>query len=400
MPSPWTLRTVDGAAAAGHPGVDGLGQPFRSAGTAAGSKPRPRSRTNSDTDAGFDLGEEGDDVGARPLHGVDRRLTRSREQGAQIVVELAVPDGDDLDSHPVLRLHLLLDEPHPAARVMPSPSTEPGARPSNSQERSSRSWARASWITCRGSSARRWIRASVCEDRVVHPRGHVGPLFGPGPGLTLDDEVAGDAQPPGAEHHHDRGDHERHAAQWPQQGVARVPGQQREQAAGQQQARDRHPQRRSVIAGVSSLHPSSGSARRRIIACSSAGAFRQISTRPATLMTSGQASEPSQPAPSAEAMRSTTTSSDPRPAASAMPRRSVSALLGDVAVLAGSRHQQPGHDVGRRAEAAEQGGHHERGPHDRDVEAVRAASPAATPPARRSSRPRRSGPPLLGPRAP
>ena len=76
-----------------------------------------------------------------------------------------------------------------------------------------------------------------------------------------------------------------------------------------------------------SARPSSGSARRRSIACSSGGAFRQISVSPTTLMTSGQASELSQPRPSAEAMTSTTTSSDPRPAASAMPRRSVSALL-------------------------------------------------------------------------
>ena len=39
----------------------------------------------------------------------------------------------------------------------------PGARPSNSQERSSRSCGRASCMTACGSSARRWIRASVCS---------------------------------------------------------------------------------------------------------------------------------------------------------------------------------------------------------------------------------------------
>ena len=72
-----------------------------------------------------------------------------------------------------------------------------------------------------------------------------------------------------------------------------------------------------------SARPSSGSARPRIVACSSGGAFRQISTSPAALMTSGQASEPSQLAPSADAMSRTTTSSEPRPAISAMPRRSV-----------------------------------------------------------------------------
>ena len=58
-----------------------------------------------------------------------------------------------------------------------------------------------------------------------------------------------------------------------------------------------------------------------------AGVFRQISVRPTTLITSAHATEPSQRAPSAEAMTSTMTSSDPSPAASARPRRSFSARL-------------------------------------------------------------------------
>src|ERR1700722_18382125 len=42
-------------------------------------------------------------------------------------------------------------------------SVSPGARPSNSQDLSSRSCARASWTTVCGSSALRWMSASVCS---------------------------------------------------------------------------------------------------------------------------------------------------------------------------------------------------------------------------------------------
>ena len=68
-----------------------------------------------------------------------------------------------------------------------------------------------------------------------------------------------------------------------------------------------------------------------MVACSSAGAFRQISTTPAALMNSGHAGVLSWPTPNTEARSSTTISSDPRPAANAMPARSVRAL---VAMLA------------------------------------------------------------------
>ena len=87
--------------------------------------------------------------------------------------------------------------------------------------------------------------------------------------------------------------------------------------------------------------PSTGSARRRSTACSSGGVFRQISVIPTTLITSAHATELSQRAPSAEAMISRMMSSDPRPAASARPRRSFSALCAMLlsAPAAGSRSQ-------------------------------------------------------------
>jgi hypothetical protein len=73
--------------------------------------------------------------------------------------------------------------------------------------------------------------------------------------------------------------------------------------------------------------PSIGSATWRSSLCSSRVAFRQISTSPASATTGGQDSEPSQPTCSSEAIISTRVSSEAAPAASAMPRRSVSARL-------------------------------------------------------------------------
>ena len=118
------------------------------------------------------------------------------------------------------------------------------------------------------------------------------------------------------------------------------------------------------------VSPASGSARCRIVSCSSAVAFRQISTMPAALMTSGQLSHPSQPMPNVLASSSTTASSDASPAASVMPRRSSLAWLAMLAVRAVERHQQPGQHVDHQREAAGgQRGQHERDPDDGGIEA-------------------------------
>ena len=44
------------------------------------------------------------------------------------------------------------------------------------------------------------------QHRVVHVGGHLGPLLGQGPGLTLRHQVTDQREPPGAEDHHDGGD--------------------------------------------------------------------------------------------------------------------------------------------------------------------------------------------------
>ncbi len=77
---------------------------------------------------------------------------------------------------------------------------------------------------------------------------------------------------------------------------------------------------------VSPVKPSSGSTRLRSVACSAGDAFLMSTTMPATLMTSGHASEPIQPAPAKDTTTRTATRSAPRPAASATPCLSFSAL--------------------------------------------------------------------------
>ena len=118
------------------------------------------------------------------------------------------------------------------------------------------------------------------------------------------------------------------------------------------------------------VRPASGSARCRIVSCSSARGV------PPDQHEAGRADDqrPAQPAEPADAERagqsSTTASSDASPAASVIPCRSDLALAGDVAVRAVHRQQQPGQHVGRQREAAgDQRGQHERDPDDGGVEA-------------------------------
>ena len=85
-----------------------------------------------------------------------------------------------------------------------------------------------------------------------------------------------------------------------------------------------------------------GSSRRRSVACSSAGAFRQISTSPAALNTCGQAQVTKKPPLSALSASSTRMSSDARPIASRIPLASDLALLAMLACSpAAGRNSQP-----------------------------------------------------------
>ncbi len=130
------------------------------------------------------------------------------------------------------------------------------------------------------------------------------------------------------------------------------------------------------------------------MACSSAGAFRQISASPATLNTCGHAQPTNQPPLSALTASSTRMSSEVRPMASRMPLASDLALLPMLACSpAAGRKSQPATYTGTN--------------HPPDTRAIstntirtvvtlkprHAATPAATPPPSRSAGSRRSGPP-------
>ena len=217
----------------------------------------------------------------------------------------------------------------PLATVTAAPRTEPGARPSNSHERSSRSWARASLVTSCGWFALRWIRARVCSTeswtreamsarssararacrsttRSRAIRSHQGPSS------TMIAEATRITPPSGRSSS---------APSCPISSRARPPISSRPARAARATVADRLPG--PAMPSRVPAPPSSGSVSRRMVSCSSSGAFRQISARPATLMASGQDRLPIQLAPTTEARTNTTISSDPRAAASAMPRRSV-----------------------------------------------------------------------------
>src|SRR5580692_1322059 len=162
VPSPWTeFRITEPPRRVIRPCTDSA-RPLRSSGTAAGSNPFPRSRTTIDTSPASTSAHK--EITPAPDH-----------FAALTVASLAAPSS-------AFRLSSSPQSPTvtastgtpclastscwicrtPPANVRFS-SISPGARPSNSHERSSRSCIRASWTTFCGSSARRWIRASVCN---------------------------------------------------------------------------------------------------------------------------------------------------------------------------------------------------------------------------------------------
>ena len=83
------------------------------------------------------------------------------------------------------------------------------------------------------------------QHRVVHPGGDVGPLLRPRPRLPLEQQVAGDPQPPGAEQHHDAGRHEQEAAERREQVSAAVQAEQPAEPAASSTAA---PASRSLVA--------------------------------------------------------------------------------------------------------------------------------------------------------
>src|ERR1700761_895461 len=135
--------------------------PLRSPGTAAGSKPLPRSRTATLTLSGSTSANT--EITAAPDH------LAAFTVASLAAASRAFSAGSSGQSPTVTTSTGTPCLASTSCWISRTPSTteetsvSPGARPSNSQERSSRSWARASCTTACGSSARRWISASVCS---------------------------------------------------------------------------------------------------------------------------------------------------------------------------------------------------------------------------------------------
>ncbi len=135
--------------------------PLRSPGTAAGSKPLPRSRTatltlSGSTSANTEITAAPDHLAAFTVASLAAASSALRCSSSGQSPTVTTSTGTPClasTSRWIWRTPSASDEA----------SASPGARPSNSQERSSRSCARASWTTACGSSARRWMSASVCS---------------------------------------------------------------------------------------------------------------------------------------------------------------------------------------------------------------------------------------------
>ena len=183
VPSPGTLRTVAVPPRRAIRAWMDWARPLRSAGTAAGSNPRPRSRTNSATWPGSTSAKIETTGAPDHFDRVDRRLPRRGQQRAQVVVQLAVTDGDGLDGDLVLRFHLLLDEPDPGreGQVLRRPASRAAGR------RTARRAARAPGPGPAGSpagGARRGAgsgRASAGPSRAAGPPCRRVPRPGSGP---------------------------------------------------------------------------------------------------------------------------------------------------------------------------------------------------------------------------
>ena len=323
VPSPLVLRiTAEPPRRAIRPRIDSV-TPLRSGGTESGSNPRPRSRTNSDTSSGSTSANTKTTsapdhftaftVASRPAASSARRSSSS-SQSPTVTASTATPCWAST-SCSISRT--------PSANVMPSWSSSPGARPSNSQVRSSRSCARASWMTCCGSLARRWIRASVCSTESC-TRAAMSALLGPGPGLALHHQVPRDPQPPGPSTSTIAASSSTAPLTGATCALALRPATQQPEPDAQQDHGDRQPEqsatRRPSVTGQRFGQPPDRGLLFRV-------ALRTTSTMPTTVMVSAQAMPPIQLMPAADAKISRTISREPIPAASAMLRLSARALL-------------------------------------------------------------------------
>ena len=129
--------------------------PRRSAGMASGSKPGPRSRTNTWVRCGPGLGVHVDRVAAAELGGVDHGLAGGGHERLGGGVQVAVAHGDDLDGHAVGALDV-------GRRVLQRPRQPPGG------------------LVASAPTASRAARAPGCVP-APRPRAGRGCCAGPGP---------------------------------------------------------------------------------------------------------------------------------------------------------------------------------------------------------------------------
>ena len=142
------------------------------------------------------------------------------------------------------------------------------------------------------------------EHRVVHVRRHLRPLLGQRPRLALGDEVAHQAEPPGAEDDDAGRDHERGAAERPQRGDGRcaprpartIPPRPTSDAAATTRASSQR--RPSPCLSVPSIGTTSSS----MNACSDSLALRQMRTMTPSGQEGGPAENPMNPTCSALVM--------------------------------------------------------------------------------------------------
>src|SRR6478672_4581056 len=301
-------------------------RPLRSSGTASGSKPFPRSRTTIDTSPGSTSANSEMTPASDHLAALTVASPAAASSAVRLSSRSQSPTVTASTGTPYLASTSCWSFRTPAATVSSS-SAWSGSRPSNSQERSSRSCIRASWMTFCGSSARRWISASVCSTesctraamstrssaralawrssaRSRAIRSHQGPRASTMAAITSSTPPSGrsSARLACAENSQ------------PSPPAISAPAMTRRNA-------DRR------FGRTSSVATPSGSSKCRSVAWSSSGAFRQISASPAMLNTCGEAQPMNQPPLSAPATSSTKMSSEARPTASRMPPASVLALL-------------------------------------------------------------------------
>ena len=210
-PSPGAERMTAGAAEARHAGTDRLGDALAVLGHRIGVE-TPAAVPDVEHDrVRLHLGVDRDLVGTGPLGRVHRGLPGRVEQGAQRVVECAVPHHDHLDRDAVVGLHLALQEADALGQhrgVLADGSRRPALEQPGPQ------------LALLGPGQAHHVLRVVgralderqgLEHRVVDVGRHLGPLLGQGAGLALGDEVAHQAEPPGPEDD-DAGRHDEHGA--------------------------------------------------------------------------------------------------------------------------------------------------------------------------------------------